>query len=118
MATLAYTITEENGLPVVRFQNYCTNETLEGLADKVGHLCDKDKNRLIFDFAKCEIINSLGMAALLETLMIVQDYEGQVVISGLNAIQKKFFGLTGVFSLSTQADDITQAFILLQSAQA
>ena len=118
MATLAYTITEENGLPVVRFQNYCTNETLEGLADKVGHLCDKDKNRLIFDFAKCEIINSLGMAALLETLMIVQDYEGQVVISGLNAIQKKFFGLTGVFSLSTQADDIAQAFILLQSAQA
>lgn len=116
MATLAYTITEENGFPIVRFQNYCTNETLEGLADKVGHLCDKDKNRLIFDFTSCEVINSLGMAALLETLMIVQDYEGRVIISGLNAIQQKFFGLTGVFSLSTQADKIADAFGLLQSS--
>ncbi|HAE39207.1 MAG TPA: hypothetical protein DCG57_11295 [Candidatus Riflebacteria bacterium] len=116
MAALAYTITEEKGFPVVRFQNYCTNETLEGLADKVGSLCDKDKSRLIFDFTSCEIINSLGMAALLETLMIVQDYEGRVIISGLNAIQQKFFGLTGVFSLSTHAEDLTQAFTMLQSA--
>jgi len=117
MAALAYTITEENGFPVVRFQNYCTNETLEGLADQIGHLCDKDKSRMIFDFAKCEIINSLGMATLLETLMIVQDYEGRVIVSGLTAIQKKFFSLTGVFSLSTQIDDIDQAFKLLQSPQ-
>ncbi|PKL49235.1 MAG: hypothetical protein CVV42_06825 [Candidatus Riflebacteria bacterium HGW-Riflebacteria-2] len=117
MAALAYTVTEEKGFPVVRFQNYCTNETLEGLATKVGQLCDKDKNRLVFDFTSCEVINSLGMAALLETLMIVQDYEGRVVISGLNAIQRKFFGLTGVFSLSVQADDMAQAFELLQSAQ-
>lgn len=117
MSALAYTITEEKGFPVVRFQNYCTNETLEGLADKVGHLCDKDKNHLVFDFTSCEVINSLGMAALLETLMIVQDYEGEVIISGLNAIQQKFFGLTGVFSLSTQAENITKAFDLLQSSQ-
>jgi len=118
MAALAYTITEEKGFPIVRFQNYCTNETLEGLATKVGNLCDKDKSHLVFDFTSCEVINSLGMAALLETLMIVQDYEGLVVISGLNAIQQKFFGLTGVFSLSTQAENIDKAFEVLQSAQA
>lgn len=117
MAELAYAVTEEKGFPVVRFKNYCTNETLEGLATKVGHLCDKDKNRLVFDFSACEVINSLGMAALLETLMIVQDYEGKVLISGLNAIQQKFFGLTGVFSLSTQAEDINSALSMFETAQ-
>jgi anti-anti-sigma regulatory factor len=106
MGQIAYSINNQDTFPVISLVNYCTNETLEGLGEKVCDLCDDDKNLLIFDFKDCQIINSLGLATLLEVLMMIQDYEGKAVITGLDATKEKFFSLTGVFSIAETASDI------------
>ncbi len=105
MSQSAYSINSDDTFPVISLINYCTNETLEGLGEKVCDLCDADKNHIIFDFTDCQIINSLGLATLLEVLMIIQDYEGEAVITGLDATKEKFFSLTGVFSIARTAPD-------------
>lgn len=114
MSEIAFAINIKEEFPIVSFHNYCTNETLAGLAKKVCDLCDEDRNHLIFDFSKCQLVNSLGLAALLEVLMMVQDYEGKVAITGLDATKQKFFSLTGVFTIAQVAGDLNEAQQLLK----
>lgn len=111
---VSYAIKTDGEFPVIDFLNYCTNESLEGIAEKVSALCDEDRTQIIFDFSGCQVINSLGIATLLEVLMIVQDYEGTAVITGLDAAKKKFFSLTGVFSVAESSDDQAQAVEILR----
>lgn len=112
---VSYVIKTDGEFPVIDFLNYCTNESLEGIAEKVSALCDEDRTKIIFDFSGCQVINSLGIATLLEVLMIIQDYEGQAVITGLDAAKKKFFSLTGVFTVSEHSDNLAQASEALQN---
>ncbi len=105
----AYNITSENSCAVVCFIGYCSNETIETLPAEFSLLCDKNVSRYILDFSACPIVNSLGIATILEALLIIKDYDGQVVITGLDALKTRFFTLTGIFSLADQAENMGEA---------
>lgn len=115
MSDNAFEINIEAGIPLVKFLNYCTNETLANLGRSLCDLCDEDKTRMIFDFSACQLINSLGLATLLEVLMLIQDYEGEVAIIGLDATKQKFFNLTGVFALAQLAQNLDEAKEMLDN---
>lgn len=115
MNNQAFSIRFEAEIPVVVFQNYCTNETLSKLGKSLCDLCDEDRTEMIFDFSQCQLINSLGLATLLEVLMLVRDYEGRVMITGLDATKQKFFNLTGVFALAEHSESFAEALSSLKA---
>lgn len=103
MGESSFEICQNGAFPVIKFKNYCNNETLESLGAQISELCDNDKTKLIFDFSECQVVNSLGLATILEVLLIAKDYEGKVVITGLDSVKTRFFSLTGVFSIAENA---------------
>lgn len=118
MSGPAFQISSDFDLPVVYLQNYCNDETLEGLGDAINSLCESEKNHIVFDLSKCELINSLGLGQLLDViLMITQDYEGAAVVTGINALQHKLFGLTGIFPIAHSAANVEEGLVLLRKLQ-
>ncbi len=115
MADNTFTINTAEVFPIINFFGYCTDESLETLRDEVIKLCENDKNHMVFDFSSCKLVNSLGLATLLKALLVVQDFEGKVVITGVDAAKKKFFSLTGIFSISESADDANDGIRILSS---
>lgn len=116
MSKPAFEISTELAFPVVYLQHYCNDETMVGLGDAVCKLCDQDKNRIIFDLARCELINSLGLGELLDVILIVtQDYEGAVVVTGISSLQLKLFRLTGVFPIAHSAANMQEGIALLEA---
>ncbi len=116
MSKVAFQVSMDQEFPVVYLQHYCNDETLEGMGDEICNLCDQDKNKIVFDLSKCELINSLGLGELLDViLMIVQDYDGSAVVTGINALQQRLFKLTGVFPIAQSAASLEEALDFLRN---
>lgn len=109
MSRQAYIIKSENSCAVVSFIDYCSNETIGNLPDELSSICAKGVDKYILDFSACTIVNSLGIATILEALLIVNEYDGQVVITGLDTLKTRFFKLTGILSLANQANNMNEA---------
>lgn len=110
MLEKAFKINQEEQFAIIQFFDYCSNESLDGLLEHIGITCDAGTTQFMLDFSNCQIVNSLGIATLLEGLLIIKDYEGTAIIFGLDPIKKRFFSLTGVFSLAELVENYTEAF--------
>lgn len=115
MAEKAFSVLLNKEYPMIEFVNYCNEQTLDGLVGEVDSLCKSGKTKMVFDFSRCNVINSLGITVLIESLVLAQDHQGDVVITGADSIKKKFFSLTGVFSIADSSETIQQAFEILNN---
>lgn len=116
MSEKAFVVSNEFEFPVVFLQNYCNDETLEGLGEAICQLCDDEKINIIFDLSRCKLINSLGMGELLDVVLTIdQDYEGFSVVTGLEKTQERMFKLTGIFPIAHLAPTVNDAITMLQS---
>lgn len=116
MSETAFVVSNELDFPVVFLQNYCNDETLEGLGETICQLCDDEKTSIVFDLSKCKVINSLGMGELLDVVLtIAQDYEGFSVVTGLDKTQERMFKLTGIFPTAQLATTLNDAIAILQN---
>lgn len=116
MSEEAFVISNDYEFPVVLLRNYCNDETLKDLSDTVCDLCDKDQIKIVFDLSGCKLINSLGIGELFDAVLTIdQDYAGFSVVTGLNAVQERVFGLTGIFRIAQSAPDIQNGIELLKA---
>ncbi len=84
------------------------NVQLRGYVDQdlVGKVCvaletplSQRKNRVIIDLSQCSLINSPGVAGLIDLIMAVQeDHFGKVAFSGLSALINEVFAFAGLDS--------------------
>jgi anti-anti-sigma regulatory factor len=115
MSEEAYVINTDYEYPVIYLQNYCNDETLEGLDEEIDSLCSEDKTNIIFDLSRCKIINSLGLGELLDVVLLIdQDYEGNSIITGINNFQTRLFKLTGIIPIAKTAENIDKAISLMK----
>lgn len=103
--------------PIFSLTGYCTDESMAPLKDNLKALHEKGNQKYIFDFADCMIVNSLGMADLLDAILIIdQDYSGFSVLTGLDAMKETLFTVSGIIPISLVAKDIAEATRLLDQS--
>ena len=68
------------------------------------------RNRLAIDFTPCNLISSLGLAAVFDLCQTVrEDYLGRILLTGMNDLARKTFSYAGIFEISETAINIEVA---------
>jgi len=104
---------EKSGISIIKVHGYFNEETGKRLNEIVSELVDYDKLNFIIDFQECELINSLGVGALLElTLKVREDFEGKVVLASPTKLLLEVFELAFLIPENEVADGIEHALEL------
>lgn len=103
------------GILSVGISGYCDETCGDALMKLIRKALEEDKAaHFILDFSECSVVNSPGIAQVVEGVELIHiDFQGQVAICGLDATQKSFFRMTGIFEMAMLAEDRVQATHLL-----
>ncbi|MFZ2958440.1 MAG: hypothetical protein WA705_16255 [Candidatus Ozemobacteraceae bacterium] len=109
-------LTVENaGIPVLAMKGYFEENAGEKLAQAAERFLQHGKTALVVDFGECLVINSLGVAALLDlTLRVVDDFKGHIIFARLDHLKNSVLTMAGVFPLAESAKDLEAAIKLAQ----
>lgn len=114
----SYIVTPSASTPVVTIllEGYCNQQLIQALKAELERSLQQQKNRVVFDFNQCKVINSIGISVLLETVLAVQeDFCGRVVFTGLSPLLKEVFSFAGIDCLVEQSDSLANAMQLVNS---
>ncbi len=96
--------------PIIRIKGYCNAEAGQEIIKTVEGTLRTGKVRLVMDFSTCDLINSPGIAAIMEvTFRIKDDFRGDIVISGLDPMKESLLRMAGVFPVAQTAKDVPEA---------
>ena len=100
----------ENGaVVVVVISGYFTGEAGEAVNNAVEKYVLAGKIRFLMDFSKCTLINSPGVASLLDISMkIVDDFKGRLVLCGLDQMKWTVLKMVRIIPLAETARDIQE----------
>ncbi len=106
---------EQEGIPVFTVNGYFD----EGLGKELNTLADaalvKGKTRLIVDLSACPVMNSMGVAQLLElTVRTIEDFAGHLLLVGVCPVVLKVIKLAGVVPQAELVPTLAQAVIEAQ----
>ncbi len=108
-------IDNSQALPVVKFIGNCSVEGLEGLCAELEGLFEQGRKKFVFDFAQCKLLNSPAMGELLDAILLVdRDFEGHVVITGLDKLKETLFTISGIIPIAQEAGSIEEGIELLK----
>lgn len=111
-------ISEHEGLPVFSFIGHCRAENIESLATRLRKLAEAGKKKYIFDFSACKLINSPAMGELLDAILLVdRDFEGHIVVCGLDSLKETLFTISGIIPIAQEAPDLEAAAAILLNLQ-
>jgi anti-anti-sigma regulatory factor len=89
--------TLEQGVPVVAVETYFDAEIGVAIVTIADEILRDGGLQLIIDLGACPIINSSGVASLLDlSCKIVQDYRGDVFLVGLDQLKRSVLDIGGV----------------------
>ncbi|MBF0545757.1 MAG: STAS domain-containing protein [Candidatus Riflebacteria bacterium] len=102
MASFEINIREEGaGILLISVKGYFDEECGEDFSSKLDFYFRKGIDKVILDIAGCSAINSLGVVAILRTVIFVVDTcKGKFLIAGTNKLTKKVFEITGVVTMA------------------
>ncbi len=105
---------DRSGIPVFSFIGHCKAEGIECLSDKLQTLAVSGQKKFIFDFSACKLLNSPAMGELLDAILLVdRDYDGHVVVCGLDSLKETLFTISGIIPIAQEAQDIDAAASML-----
>ena len=70
----------------------------EGIESRCQELIEQGVRRIVINFEETELINSIGISILLGVIEAVNDAEGVLVLSNLNASNRELFEMLGLMS--------------------
>jgi len=108
----------KDGVFSVTVSGYCNETTGDSLVGEIKKVLEEGKARkFLMDFSACEIVNSCGVAKVLDAVeMIGIDFQGKVIICGLNVTTKSFFDMVGVFDSAEFTSTLAEARKFIKSA--
>ncbi len=114
MDNLQLKIDTASNIPVFSFIGHCKVEGIAELANWLGELARKGSTRYVFDFSACKLINSPAMGELLDAILLIdRDFEGHIVVCGLDSLKETLFTISGIIPIAQEAKDIAAAIKLL-----
>ena len=88
---------DQNGVIVFGVGGYFEVNAGKQLRAYVEERVQAGKLRFVLDLTDCKVINSLGVAAVLDiAVKVIDDYRGKLVLSGLDAMKTSVFTLAGI----------------------
>ncbi|MBF0498496.1 MAG: hypothetical protein HQM09_00050 [Candidatus Riflebacteria bacterium] len=92
---------ELDGIPVFVIKGYFEEKAGEKLAQEADRYLQQGRIILIIDFGECLVINSLGVASMLDlTLRVVDDFKGRVFFSRLDQLKTSVLKMAGAIPLA------------------
>ena len=111
-------ISNQNGIPLFSFVGNCKAEGLACLPDKLREMAEAGQKKYIFDFSACKLINSPAMGELLDAILLVdRDFEGHVVVCGLDSLKETLFTISGIIPIAQEAPEASSAAQILQNLE-
>jgi len=103
-------IVENGNITVFTVKGYFEEKAGKELAKEADRYLQQGRFILIIDFAECLVISSPGIAALIDlALLVIDDYKGRVILSGLDRLKTSVLSMSGVIPLAEVAPSIEDA---------
>jgi len=101
---------EQDSVFVFTITGYFTQPTADRLrADADAHLT-REKAVMVVDFSKVLVINSPGVAGLLDLVLhVVDDLEGAVFLVGLDRLKNQVLTMAGIIPLAASIETLEEA---------
>lgn len=107
MAEQVLTCRLVDGIPVFLFPAYFQEETGKALHQMANELFKQKHLRFVLDFQTCKVLNSRGIASLMNFAMkCLDDYRGKLVMVHLDPPTIQVLGLVGAIPLVPVADSL------------
>ncbi|NLI75043.1 MAG: hypothetical protein GX442_01220 [Candidatus Riflebacteria bacterium] len=105
----------EEGVPVLEMHGYFGQDAAARVQEIVTGLLAKGQIRMVFDFTPCKLINSPGVVGIMKvTMQIVEDFQGDLAITGLDNLKFTVLDMAGVFPMAQRATSRPEAFQLVK----
>ena len=115
MPSFEVILTTHGRTVIADIRGYFNDEAGRHLQGGLKPLLKKGANRVLLDFSLCEVINSPGVAALLETAVeVIEDHRGMLVLCGLQETSQDILQMAGLFTYATAAADRTAGLAALE----
>ncbi|MEW6710739.1 MAG: hypothetical protein AB1403_13010 [Candidatus Riflebacteria bacterium] len=119
MANSQLEIDSSGAIPVLRFIGNCNVEGLEKLQEELSSLNRNGHRKFVFDFSACRLLNSPAMGELLDAILMVdREYEGHIVVSGLDKLKETLFTISGIIPIAQEAKTAEEGMQILANLQA
>ncbi len=110
--------TVHEGFVILHVIGYCEAELGARLVERIESLARAGNTRIVIDLATCSIINSPGVASLLDAaLRLVEDFRGRLVLCGLDRLKTSVLSMAKVLPMVPATADVPTAVALLQEHQ-
>jgi anti-anti-sigma regulatory factor len=100
--------------PVVQIQGYFEESLGEKLNALHHELLLQGNTCFILDFSRCSVVNSLGLAVLIDVKdRILGDYKGRLIFVALKPTMKKAFEFAELIPGAIPVENLAQALTLV-----
>lgn len=107
---MKYSLTEDGDIVGIRIEgDVLGGPDARTLHDLVRDLIKQNKNRIIFDLSKVELMNSSGLGILIGALTTTREADGNIVLANLTDRIKNLLTITKLNSVFEVFDTHDQA---------
>lgn len=116
--TFSFTPTTQGDVEVIRLSGYLADDGGAELKTHFDSCLEKGLTKFILDCSSVELISSPGVAALLEISSgIVDDFDGQIAVFGLDSHHLAVMEMAGFFYLAHRANDENEAKTIVNNSE-
>ncbi len=106
-----FSLTSElrDGCLIIATSGYVNNVGGEAIASEFSKHFGEGVRRIVINLAQSKVVNSIGMSFLIEIIEQLQDSDGQLVFTGLDAAVEKMLTIMGLFRFAGKASSVDDA---------
>lgn len=113
--TFSFQMTEKRGAVIISMEGYFTETSTDTIENALAPSLKQGKTRIVMDFARISLMNSPGIASLLELLLKIREESlGKCVLCGITPLLREIFQMAGVTPMFPVAGDILDAIDFTQ----
>ena len=107
--TFQLTVEEHDGYAILRTEDYVNNLGGEKIGEAADALIEKGVKKLILNFEKSNVVNSIGISILIEVIEKIVDVDGRICFCFLTKTIAKTFNIMGLTQYAEIYDTEAQA---------
>ena len=106
-----FTLTSElrENCLVIATSGYVNNVGGEAIAKEFTRHFEQGIKHVVINLAQSKVVNSIGMSFLLEIIEKLQDVDGKLIFTNLDAAVDKMLTIMGLFAFAGKARDVEEA---------
>jgi anti-anti-sigma factor len=94
--TFNLTVEERGSYAIIRTEGYVNNLGGEKIGEAADQLIEKGVRKLIINFEKSNVVNSIGISILIEVIEKIVDVDGRICFCFLTKTIAKTFNIMGL----------------------